>query len=469
MEANLVPVGQHAAHNGNSAIAQFFINVKILANHDKEQAAILFGMLFTLIIWVIAALSLIMAALSYILFLWHYIPSSDGGLSGYCRRKVDSRLQRIVGVKINTALAKGNITRMRDDVKAASIGEHPTRVVRQPTLPILETKTEDKLPEMPLSRQTTQSTLPAYTSRVPSRDGSYSNSAVDKESVMPDTFPLHSRPMGPSRSTTHSSAWSDASVASNAPLIREAAEMGYGHPARSYSPAPMSRKASDYSIVAGRPKMSRNLTGSSQNSYSPAWNPPRAPGRTTPGRTTPGSLQTRPPVLQSAFGDDLGIHELPNCSPNQQSVRTHASPEVFEAKSQARTPEEYEMHPQRPIAQRGQSESIGEYVAFNPSIYHADSRQAPLPMSQSTSQPRPARNFTMPTRLHQNANLQAGEFILPQRSGTAPIPQDIPYNRIPPQRSGTAPICRDYTYGQTTSNRFFASDNEVSLQDSHAL
>lgn len=57
MQADLVPTGQHSASDGHTPIVQFFVNVQILANKDREQAAILFGMLFTLIIWLFSALS----------------------------------------------------------------------------------------------------------------------------------------------------------------------------------------------------------------------------------------------------------------------------------------------------------------------------------------------------------------------------------------------------------------------------
>ena len=70
MKANLIPVGQHAASQGHTPIAQFFVNVQILADADKQQAVILFGMLFTLVIWVFTAFGLILACLFYVIFLW---------------------------------------------------------------------------------------------------------------------------------------------------------------------------------------------------------------------------------------------------------------------------------------------------------------------------------------------------------------------------------------------------------------
>ncbi|MBN6743396.1 hypothetical protein JKG47_23645, partial [Acidithiobacillus sp. MC6.1] len=69
-----------------STILTFFKNIGILASEEHQQAVILSGMVFTLVIWIFAALSLIIALILYLLFLWHYIPNADGGLSGYCER-----------------------------------------------------------------------------------------------------------------------------------------------------------------------------------------------------------------------------------------------------------------------------------------------------------------------------------------------------------------------------------------------
>lgn len=146
MKANLIPEGQHAANGGKSPIAQFFLNVRILADANNQQAAILFGMLFTLIIWVFAAFGLILACLFYVIFLWHHIPSLDGTLARYCRRKVDKRLAQIVGVKIKRAIE-------REDRQWNGDSISNSRLKHQPTLPILD---DDKFA---LSRQTTQSTL----------------------------------------------------------------------------------------------------------------------------------------------------------------------------------------------------------------------------------------------------------------------------------------------------------------------
>src|ERR1700712_3007296 len=87
-----------------STLLGFFKNIGILAGQEHQQAVILSGMTFTLVIWIFGALSLILAMIFYVLFLWHYIPNADGGLSGYCERKINQRLSKIVSVKVNKAI-----------------------------------------------------------------------------------------------------------------------------------------------------------------------------------------------------------------------------------------------------------------------------------------------------------------------------------------------------------------------------
>jgi hypothetical protein len=218
--------------DAGTSILQFFRNIGILADADKKQAVILSGMLFTLVIWVFAVLSLILAVLFYLLFLWHYIPNSDGGLSAYCRRKIDSRLTRIVSAKVNKALEDEERKRLKLAQKQIKKGEAPiVPIGRQATLPYLfDAKTDDKLPEMPmLHRNDTMATLPAYTSR----PGSPSR----QQPAVPgfELSSMDQRRPYPQRSDTGVSAMSNTSYASNAPLMGAAGEMGYG---RGGSPVP---------------------------------------------------------------------------------------------------------------------------------------------------------------------------------------------------------------------------------------
>jgi hypothetical protein len=115
MQAQLIPVGEHASED-RSNFEQFFMNIKLMVETgNKQETVIYFTMLFSLVIWVIAALGLIIAGILYLFFLWHYIPKADGSLTNYCRRKVETRLERIVGKKIKKAIEKQNQQLKREE------------------------------------------------------------------------------------------------------------------------------------------------------------------------------------------------------------------------------------------------------------------------------------------------------------------------------------------------------------------
>ena len=258
MQASLIPSGQHGATNNQSPILQFFSNLKTLAVTSRVEAAVLFGMLFTLIIWVFAFLSLAIACVLYVMFLWHHIPSQDGGLYSYCKRKVDRRLQKIVGIKVNKALAMNDESKSKDDKKAANGGDRPFELKRQPTLPDLALG-EDKLPAMPtLTHESSQATHQPYISQPPTEDaGSFVD--LQRQPTLPDISLDRSRPP-PTRSNTQISAASNTSFASNAPLMGSAVPMGYGPAGRAYSPTPFSRMDSGRTTASDRPLMNRSGT-----------------------------------------------------------------------------------------------------------------------------------------------------------------------------------------------------------------
>lgn len=262
MQADLVPTGQHKVTKGHTPISQFFINIQILANHNKEQAAILFGMLFTLIIWVLYALGLLIAVLFYLLFLLNHIPSKDNGLSNYCRRKIDSRLQKIVGVKVNKALAKANTNRMLHEFNAVKRGA-PGQVKRQPTLPMLDTDLNYKAHDIPPPlRRANDTTYSSFRTGHSSRTGT--PGSRDGESAILDIFPT--RPSPPSRTATQNSAFSYTTYNSKAPLLNDAAKVGYGPPGRNNSPAGVSHMRSQHSLNSNDPSIDRSATLRSQDS-----------------------------------------------------------------------------------------------------------------------------------------------------------------------------------------------------------
>jgi hypothetical protein len=265
---NLVPVGEHAAPEGHSPVAQFFVNIGVMADKDRLQAVILFGMLWTCFIWILEAISLALSVILYLLFLWHHIPSGDGGLSGYCRKKINRRMERIVKVKVDTALKQENELRAREDAKAARQG---IGITKKPTLPSLDSA--DTL--APLSRTTTMTTLPEYVSRPGT--GRLSDESLGRVPPMPD---LQGRPPGPHRVMTHQSEVSVSSFSSNAPLMGAAGDMGY-------APTPGATPGS----WDGRPgPPGRSMTGQySQRSFSPG-----PPHMNQSGRHTPGSYPMEP-------------------------------------------------------------------------------------------------------------------------------------------------------------------------------
>lgn len=260
------------AKDVGSTLLGFFKNIGILAEKQHQQAVILSGMCFTLVIWVFGALSLLLAMLFYVFFLWHYIPNADGGLSGYCERKVNQRLSKIVSKKVNKAIEEEERKRIKADAKAIKNGEKPA-YGRQATLPTLfDQKSEDKLPNMPmLNRNDTMATLPLYTSR----PGTPSSGQPTLPGFELDSLD-QKRPF-PARNATGSSAMSNSSYQSNAPLIGNASDMGY---ARSGSPAP-SLPPLDTNGFPAAPQ--RTMTANSQNSTN--WSrgpqgPPRMPSAT---------------------------------------------------------------------------------------------------------------------------------------------------------------------------------------------
>lgn len=261
MQADLVPVGEHKVTKGHTQISQFFINIEILANHNKEQAAILFGMLFTLVIWVLYALGLLIAVLFYLLFLLNHIPSKDNGLSNYCRRKIDSRLQKIVGVKVNRALEKANTNRMLHEFNSVKRGA-PGQVKRQPTLPMLDTDSNYKAHDMPPPlRRANDSRYSMFMSSNLPRTGITGNR--DGESPILDIFPP--RPLPPSRTATQSSTFSNTTYNSKGSLLRNAAEIDYGLPGRNYPLSGVSYNRSQHSLNTDAPPVDRSATLQSQN------------------------------------------------------------------------------------------------------------------------------------------------------------------------------------------------------------
>ena len=392
MEAKLVPVGQHAATGSNSPVGQFFVNIQILAASNREQAAILFGMLFTLIIWLFSALGLILATIFYILFLWRHIPSSDSTLARYCRRKVDKRLAQIVGVNINKAIQRENKHRMKEEAKSDG-----KSLRHQPTLPDIG---DDTSRPCGLSFQ---SSLRA-------------ESQFDEDEIRhPSALPGLNRPMAPPRTASQTSASSITSYSSDAPLVFAARDMGYGgNGGRSYSPALSSTTPSQHNHLLDKQGLSRLQTQSSQASHDPYDTPWSGPTLISANQITPNSH-----IGMSSERSDSPLRMVPVASRS-------ATPAAFLQQADGRkviprsVPEryEYEMQPQT-VGILPRNPTSSGYIAYNSAIHDRQN---------TAKRMYPPRSNTAPPQQYSNPH-------------SGPTPHDYFYQEaLQPPRLGTAPV-----------------------------
>lgn len=288
-----------------SNIAQFWANLQHLFRENNYQALTMCAMLFTLIIWVISALSLIISLVLYLVFLWHYIPQQDGRLKVYCRRKIDRRLEKIVEVKIKAAIEEEEKQTRKAEKKAELRAEstrkrtgelppeRPVKVTRQPTLPVVpvtpDPSKDDKLPEHTLMRQgtsTTVSTLPLYSSRPPTRND---NQRLESQ---PSQRSMHSaRPM-PSRTVTQSSGFQTPDYEMDAPLLDN---VGFAGHEISRPPTAASRRQGSFSSLNG-PVLTRTMTQESQISQHTYAQRPNGPMRSYTPMSRTDSPGPRQPV-----------------------------------------------------------------------------------------------------------------------------------------------------------------------------
>ena len=392
-KADLLPAGQRTA---DSAVEQFFDNIKILANTDSKQAVILGSMLFTLVIWFITAISLFLAMLFYVFFLWHYVPASDGRLSIYCRRKINRRVSRVVSVRVKKALEdeerRERKRQLKEDQEAMKKGIRPT-AQRQPTLPILADTKENNYPESILSRSTSQSTLPAYTSRPPTRNGS-DPPTLQRQPTLPEIEEDEMPPPFARMNTTTSTS----SLDSNAPLLSEAGNMGMSEPVRK----PLPNGSRDY---FGRPLVNRNMSSSSQmNRASPTT--PAPSYHSNSYRPGGPSRQTTQDSMAPSYGP-------PTRTNTQESLGRPYGPSRQNTGFSASTYREgsgdsYEMSPQAPGSSMQPGPANRSYSPYNPNRPAAgtpmSNNTAPILSQPQTRQPptdyfgpqAPQRSATMP-------------------------------------------------------------------------
>ncbi|KAK3998314.1 hypothetical protein QBC44DRAFT_386781 [Cladorrhinum sp. PSN332] len=269
--------------NFDSSLASFIEKIKALATEETQQAVILCGMLYTVIVWIFSFLSILLAAFFFVFFLWGYIPRADGGLTGFCERKVNKRLREIVSEKINKALEDDERKRRKAEVRAAKKTGENRPVTMKPSLPVLN---DDGLPPMPIKRA---DTFMSISEKTDVSTGSYEMNQLGGK-----------RPM-PSRTGTTKTAISQYS--SRASLIGGAAEMGV---ARSESPAPTLPDMGGYPL-------SRTATGASNMSYGPPRSQSAAP--TLPRMNTGGyPAPSRAPTGTSSrtYGPGSQMQRIPS-------------------------------------------------------------------------------------------------------------------------------------------------------------
>lgn len=306
MKAQIIPEGEHAAPKGQSPVGQFFLNIETMVQDgNKQETFVYFTMLFSLVIWVIGFLSLFISVLLYIFFLWHYIPKSDGSLTQYCRRKIESRLERIVSKKIKKALEKQDLKRKKEEREGLKKGEGP----RMPTLPKLGGIDDDTSSIYSgvtgvtrSDTMNTSTTLPPYSSNAPSRTNTMNTTNTSRTLAMKPSLPsLYERP-GPTRSDTQGTA---TSFGSNAPLLGQASDMGMSSP---LPPMPTLDPNAEYFAGAPGPRSQSNNMGGRPFS-------PMSQGRASPaprnmlprvdtsfgGRDSPAARMMSPPQGPTSY------------------------------------------------------------------------------------------------------------------------------------------------------------------------
>ena len=416
-------------------------------------------MLYVLIVWLFSAISLFIAFLMYITFLWHHIPSADGSLTQFCRRKIEKRLNQIVRMKVDKAIAKEHkdrVNRVATGGIGASVGapasNHDLDYKRQPTLPNLDNSAE--IPPVPLSRQTTGTNLTPFESRPASPFGtrpaspfverpssprpSARSGLTNQEPTVPDLGGMSSRPDAPSRNGTQSSLHSNTSYASDSPLMGGAAEMGYRSPNRHSPPSGPSRMESERSVSSNREPPPRSYTGTSQYTQRSA---------------SAGPSKMGPPPRQNT--GMRGRSMTPTSFTMQGAGRGPMSrdPSIASASSQRRPPpgppglsrrptQEYEMQAPTPSSIKPlplPSSGGSSYTPFNPSQSRniSQPRRTPPPMDYFGEGHVPPRVWTAPAA-QQSAGMY-DDSIYDAYGASEPSPASQPFTSFRSATAGPGP------------------------------
>lgn len=248
----------------------------------------MFAMLFTLIVWVIAFVRLVVAVILWF-FLFNHIPSADGSLKKYCRRKINVRLKEVVRQKVNNALDKGLplVERNPTQPDLDAVEANPT----VPTLPFVGIN-DAKFPSVGVSRTATGDGFNSHSHPAPDMD-----SSLQRDPALPDlAMPEDRAPL--TRTVTEASAYSET-----APLSANAADMGYSpvEDDRSFSSAPVPPLRKGTPGRFNTPPLPNMFN--SEARYTPVLPSPldRSGGR-SPATQSPKPPGTYPPPLMSRPG-----------------------------------------------------------------------------------------------------------------------------------------------------------------------
>lgn len=354
---------------------------------------------------------LILALILYIAFLWHFIQNET--LTGFCRRKVETRLARIVKAKTDKILAKQQAKWEKMERKGASqislASTLPPKFARQPTLPTIGGSPPTKS-ELYRNNSST-STLPLYSSEPPTpmdRPGS-----MRRVPTLPNIMEASGRPLPPSRSTT---GFTNASFGSDAPLLGQAGGMGYG--------GPISRP--------GTSNSQRNFNGSMQTQ---GQGRPPLPPLATQGQPGP----RYPPPARSNTGFSMQSRESPMSAGTPYTPAGSGRPLMgsYDHRTQHAQGGSYERggsYEMAPVESRGYENS---YFPPQPQQDGGHFRGPPRNQSQTPSSEYLSQansNVGVP------GALQIGGA---RRDMSAPGPPRSQLPWPPTQRSATAPIPED--------------------------
>ncbi|ROW06252.1 hypothetical protein VPNG_08105 [Cytospora leucostoma] len=379
-----------SGENFESSFVDFFDKIKALAEQDYQQALILSGMVFTVVVWAFSFLSLLIATMFFVFFLWGWIPQEDGGLSGYCERKINKRLMSIVSTKIDAAIADQERQRKKAELRAAKkAGEMPPEE-RKATLPRLMPD-NDKIPGMPMiNRNDTMATLPLYTSRPGTPNGGGGQG-----------FELNKMPVLNRTGTA-------SSTSSRAPLLQSGAEMGRSSPAPPLPPLPPLSTV-NYSMG---PPLQRMQTD--QSSFG-------GPYTQTPTAYSPDNdFPPMPQPVRSFTSAPMGPYGMPPRSNTTPAPRATFNDEYPAGRA---SPAPLRQMPSRSTFDDYNDGSILAPSAIPPSVYPPRGQtQSPRPMAPSYGQ----RGYP------------GGPGVYPMRNATGPLPNRGPPG-AQPQRNMTAP------------------------------